>query len=97
VTTPSRSHRSLAYDLVLGLAAGFSIGWFAWWAGGGISVSPKPFWPFAAAGIVGTFGLIRWARRQRSSARRLVHLLWIPFILFLLLMAAVVVALRNFE
>lgn len=96
-TPPRRSPLRFAYDLVLGAAAGFSLGFFAWLIGDRVDNADgtPDFWPFAAAGVVGGIALVRWAR-SRKGTRRWVHVLWIPVLLFVLLMAAVVVALRNF-
>lgn len=98
MTSGSRSRSILAnaYDVVLGAAAGFSLGFFAWLAADrlGGDGSP-PFWPFAVAGVIGGVVLVRWARSRRGRGRW-VHVLWVPVLLFVVLMAAIVVALRNF-
>lgn len=86
---------SLLYDLVLGAAAGFSVGFFAWMAADRLGAEGTPvFWPFAAIGMVAGVVVVRWARARGG---RWVHALWLPVILFVLLMAAVVMALRNLD
>lgn len=98
MTTPttSRPVLSFLYDLVLGTAAGFSLGFFAWLMADRIGDSPTPaFWPFAVAGVVGMFLVVRWARSRRGT-RRWIHVLWIPVLVFVVLMTMIVVALRNF-
>ena len=95
--TPRRSVLSFVYDLVLGAAAGFAIGWFAWIFSDRLGNDGTPaFWPFAVIGVIGGIALVRWARSRRGQGRW-VHILWIPVVLFLLLMGAIVMALRNFE
>lgn len=85
---------SVIYDLVLGAAAGFSIGWFSWLISDrmGDEATP-PFWPFAVVGVIGTILLVRWARARRGGGRW-INVLWIPVLLFVVLMTAVVLALR---
>ena len=97
VTTGPARHSllALAYDLILGVAAGFSVGFFAWIASDRLGDGTPAFWPFAAAGVLGMFLLVRWARSRRGGGRW-IHLLWIPVVLFLTLMAMVAIALRNF-
>ncbi|HAX81250.1 MAG TPA: hypothetical protein DCY40_01625 [Actinobacteria bacterium] len=99
MTTPAPRHSvlSFVYDLLLGAAAGFSIGWFAWIFADRIGDDGTPaFWPFAVSGVLGGIALVRWARSRRGTARW-VHILWIPVLLFVLLMTAIVLALRNFN
>jgi hypothetical protein len=99
VTTPqpARSLLSRIYDVVLGGAAGFSIGWFAWIFSDRLGDDGTPlFWPFALAGVIGGIALVSWARSRRGSGRW-VHILWIPVLLFILLLGAIVMALRNFN
>ena len=78
-------------------AAGFSLGWFAWIFSDRLGDAGTPkFWPFAVIGVIGGIALVRWAR-SRKGTRRWVHVLWIPVVLFVLLMTAIVLALRNFN
>ena len=85
------------YDLILGAAFGFSVGWFAWIFSDRLGDDGTPaFWPFAAIGVVGGILLVRWAR-SRKGTRRWINVLWIPVLLFVLLMTAIVLALKNFE
>ena len=92
---PRRSILTTIYDVILGAAAGFSIGWFAWIFSDRLGDDGTPqFWPFALAGVIGGIALVRWAR-SRKGARRWINVLWIPVLLFVLLMAAIVMALRN--
>lgn len=95
--TPRRSFLTIVYDLILGAAAGFSLGWFAWIFADRLGDDGTPaFWPFAVAGVLGGILLVRWARSHKGT-RRWVHVLWIPVLLFVLLMTAIVLALRNFN
>ncbi len=84
------------YESILGIAAGFSLGFFAWLVADRVTDSELRFWPWAAAGIL--FGVI--AVRQVSARRRgrgWVHLLWIPVVAFVVLMTMVVLALRAWS
>lgn len=94
---PRRSLLALVYDLILGAAAGFSVGFFAWIASDRIGDGGTPaFWPFAAAGVLGMILLVRWARSRRGGGRW-VNVLWIPVLVFVVLMSMVVLALRNWN
>lgn len=94
---PRRSPLRFVYDVVLGAAAGFSLGFFAWLIGDRIDQSDgtPDFWPFAVAGVIAGIALVRFAR-SRKGARRWIHALWIPVLVFVVLMTMIVVALRNF-
>lgn len=83
----------LLYESVLGVAAGFSLGWFAWLISDRVTDSDLLFWPFAAGGILFGVTIVRFMSTRRGG-RRWVHMLWIPVILFVVLMAAVIMALR---
>jgi hypothetical protein len=86
----------LLYESILGLAAGFSIGWFAWLIADRFSDADLAFWPFATTGVVLGVTVVRYLSTRRTG-RGWVHLLWIPVALFVALMVAVVLALRAFE
>jgi uncharacterized membrane protein len=90
-TTAHHPARAWAYHLILGAASGFAVGCFAWFTVG----ETNPLWPYAAAGVVLMIAAVRFLAVRRGTRRR-IHLLWIPVVLFLALMAAVVLALRNF-
>jgi len=100
VTTPPRRPRSVLsfiYDLVLGAAAGFSVGFFAWLISDRVGDATTPaFWPFAVAGVLGMTLVVRWARGRKGGGRW-IHVLWIPVILFLALMAMIAWALSRFS
>ena len=81
------------YDLILGAASGFALGFFAWLASDRITDTSQPFWPWAVGGVVVLFFVVRWARQNRGT-RRWVHLLWIPVLAFVALMTMVILALR---
>jgi len=83
----------LLYETVLGLAAGFSIGWFAWLIGDRLADATPPFWPFAIGGIIFGVTIVRFISTRRSG-RGWVHLLWIPVLLFVVLLGAIIMALR---
>jgi drug/metabolite transporter (DMT)-like permease len=90
-----RSPLQTVYQFLLGVAGGFSLGWFAWIVADrlGGDATP-PFWPFAVAGaIVGV--LIVQAAGGTPRGRKWVNLLWIPVVAFVVLMTAIVMALRN--
>jgi hypothetical protein len=94
---PRRSLLALVYDLILGAAAGFSVGFFAWIASDRIGDDGSPaFWPFAVAGVLGMILLVRWARSRRGGGRW-VNVLWIPVLVFVVLISMVVLALRNWN
>jgi hypothetical protein len=95
----ARSSASRIYDILLAVFGGSALGWFAWWFLDGYgSGSRIPYVVYAIAGIALAFWLILIARRRSPSGRSwAVHLLWIPAVLFVLLMAAVLVALRNWQ
>lgn len=96
---PPRPPAKRVYDVMLVLFAGPAIGWFAWWFGGsyGGAESP-PLLLFVLAAMVATFLVVRWLRQRSPSGRSWwVHLLWIPVVLFVALMAAVIMALRNWQ
>lgn len=85
------------YEVVLGIAAGFSMGWFAWVVTDRlVDGSSPPLWPFAGGGIAVIYSVIRWARRRRGEGGW-VHALWIPVVIFAGLMALIVLALRAFS
>lgn len=91
--------RHTFYDILLAVLAGFAVGWFAWVFGGrliGTDTTETPLWPFAAVGVVGVFALIKWARSRRPEPGW-IHLLWIPVVLFVVLMTLIVMALNNFN
>ena len=101
-TRPSR--RPTAYDAALALLGGSSLGWFAWWFTGAYVVSDGtggsgiPLWVFEVLGVAAVFFLLMRVRSRSEDAQRRsrwVHLLWIPVILFVLLMIQVVLTLRN--
>jgi hypothetical protein len=83
----------LLYESVLGIAAGFSLGWFAWLIADRLTDRDLLFWPFAAGGILFGVTIVRFMSARRGG-RRLVHLLWIPVVLFVVLMAAIIMALQ---
>ena len=89
--------RSTLYDLLLGAAAGFSLAFFAWIVADRMGGDGSPaFWPFAAVGVLAGVGLLRWVRARRAGGKW-IHLLWIPVVLFVVLMTMIVIALRNFQ
>jgi hypothetical protein len=92
-TTARPGMGRMLYESVLGLAAGFSLGWFAWLIGDRFTDDALPFWPFAVGGIIFGVTIVRFLSSRRSG-RRWVHLLWIPVVLFVVLMTAVIMALR---
>ncbi len=95
--TPRRSALSVLYDLILGAAAGFSIGFFAWIISDRLGDDgTPPFWPFALAGVIGTILLVRWARSRRGGGRW-IHILWIVVAVFVTLMTMIILALRNWN
>jgi hypothetical protein len=83
----------LLYESVLGIAAGFSLGWFTWLIADRFTDADLVFWPFAVGGIVLGVTLVRWIS-TRKSGRGWVHALWIPVVLFVGLMTLIVLALR---
>lgn len=94
-----RPSRPGAYDIVLAIVAGASLGWFSWWfldGYGGGSRLPLVVHQIVATGL--TVALVRWRAARTPGGRRWwVHLLWVPAVLFLLLMGAVVYALRTWQ
>lgn len=107
MSTLPTSGRTTAYDAVLAVVSGASIGWFAWWFGGAYVVSDGsgrgagPLWVFELLGIAFVFSVLRRVRgREQAPERRRprwVHLLWIPAILLMFLMVQVVLALRSWR
>lgn len=94
-TTP-RTALQTVYQTLLGVAGGFSLGWFGWiFADRFFAVSPElPFWPFAAGGVV--IGLLLVSAMGRTArGRKWINVLWIPVVAFVVLMTAIVIALRN--
>jgi dolichyl-phosphate-mannose--protein O-mannosyl transferase len=93
--TESRAPRAvhIVYQSLLGVASGFSLGWFAWIIAGR-QMSDPPLWPFAAVGIFLGVVIVRMAA-STPKGRKWVHALWIPVVAFVVLMTAVVIALRN--
>lgn len=89
----------LVYDGIVSLFGGAALGWFGWWFLDGYgSDSNLPLVVWELAGVVVAFVLARWLRSRSSSGRsRWIHLLWIPVALFVLLMVAVIMALRNWQ
>jgi dolichyl-phosphate-mannose--protein O-mannosyl transferase len=83
----------IVYQSLLGVASGFSLGWFAWIIAGRQMTGP-PFWPFAAVGILLGVAVVRMAASS-PRGRKWVHALWIPVVAFVALMTAIVIALRN--
>lgn len=70
MTEATRSASRILYDLVLGVAAGVSLGFFAWIVSDRVGGDgTPPFWPFAAAGAVALVALLRWRRRRRAGGR----------------------------
>jgi CDP-diglyceride synthetase len=90
---PKASPLQTVYQSVLGVASGFSLGWFAWVIAGRQLADP-PLWPFAAVGILLGVGTAR-AAGSRPRGRSWVHALWIPVVAFVLAMTAIVIALRS--
>lgn len=86
----------LLYESILGVAAGFSLGWFAWLFTDRFVDDTLALWPFAVGGILVGVTLVRWISTRRS-ARGWVHALWIPVIAFVGLMTLVVLALRALD
>jgi len=86
---------SLAYQLILGLASGVALGFFGWIAADRMTEAAQPAWPYLVAGALVMTLLVR-VLAARKGSRRWMHLLWIPVAIFALLMAMVIVALRNF-
>jgi hypothetical protein len=83
------------YELVLGVAAGFSLGFFTWvMADRFIQSDRLPLWPFAITGTVAISAIVFWARRSPGKGRW-IHLMWVPVGVFVVLMALVVMALRR--
>lgn len=92
-TATKASPLQIAYQSLLGVASGFSLGWFAWVIASRQMVDP-PLWPFAAVGVlVGVIAVRAAAATPRG--RTWVHALWIPVVAFVALMTAIVIALRN--
>jgi len=91
--TPRPGLGRLLYESILGIAAGFSLGWFTWLIADRFTDADLLFWPSAAGGIVFGVTIVRWVSTRRSG-RGWVHALWIPVVLFVALMAMVVLALR---
>jgi hypothetical protein len=91
---PTSTPLQAVYQSLLGIASGFSLGWFAWIIADRRIDSIPPFWPFALIGVVLGVILVRLAAAT-PRGRRLVHLLWIPVVAFVGLMTAIVVALRT--
>lgn len=83
----------LLYESVLGIAAGFSLGWFTWLIADRFTDPSLALWPFTVVGIVVGVTLVRWIS-TRKAGRGWVHALWIPVVLFVVLMTMVVLALR---
>lgn len=92
-TTPRPGIGRLLYESILGLAAGFSLGWFAWLISDRVTDGTLRFWPFAVGGVIFGVTIVRFIS-TRQSGRGWVHLLWIPVLLFTVLMAAIIMALR---
>jgi hypothetical protein len=90
---PQTSSAQVVYQSLLGIASGFSLGWFAWIVAGRQMMDP-PFWPFAAVGIVVGVVVVRMAAAT-PRGRKWVHALWIPVVAFVFLMTAVILALRK--
>jgi hypothetical protein len=86
----------LLYESILGLAAGFSVGWFTWLIADRLTDQTLALWPFAVGGIVLGVTVVRYISTRRTG-RGSVHLLWIPVVLFVILMSMIVLALRAFE
>ena len=83
----------LLYESVLGIAAGFSLGWFTWLIADRFTDDTLQAWPFLAGGIVVGVTLVRWISTRRVG-RGWVHALWIPVVAFVGLMTLIVLALR---
>ena len=83
----------LLYESILGLAAGFSLGWFTWLIADRLTDDTLQAWPFLAGGMVVGVTLVRWISTRRTG-RGWVHALWIPVIAFVGLMVLIVLALR---
>lgn len=83
----------IAYQVVLGTASGFSLGWFAWVI---VSrqVADPVFWPFAVGGVAIGLAVV-WRASSSPVGRSWMHALWIPVAAFAVLMTAIVIALRS--
>lgn len=93
-TDTTRSPVQAGYQFLLGVAGGFSLGWFAWIfasrLGGNATL---PFWPFALVGAIAGVLIVQAAGRT-ARGRKWITLMWIPVVAFLVLMTAIVMALR---
>ncbi|WKZ83069.1 MAG: hypothetical protein QY307_02120 [Acidimicrobiia bacterium] len=86
----------IVYDTVLGILAGFALGFFAWMVADRVGSGGLSAWPFTGAGLFLGVILVRaWSGRRRGG--KWVHLLWIPVILFAALMTMVIIALRSWN
>jgi len=83
----------LLYESILGIAAGFSLGWFTWLIADRFSDRSLQGWPFLIGGVVVGVTMVRWISTRRSG-RGWVHVLWIPVIAFVGLMILIILALR---
>lgn len=93
ITAKNATARFL-YQTVLGIASGFSLGWFAWVIVDRRIEPIPPLWPFAAAGTILGVAFVRIAART-PRGRTWIHALWIPVAAVVLLMTAIVVALNR--
>lgn len=95
-TPPRPGLARVLYESVLGLAAGFSLGFFAWMVADRVTEAAMVFWPWAAGGMVFGVTVVRLISTRRPG-RGWVHLMWIPVVLFVVLMTMLILALRAFE
>jgi len=91
--TPKTSAIRTLYQAFLALAAGFSLGWFAWLIASRVGTTTPPLWPYAAAGVLVGFAVV-WRMAKTDRGRKWMAILWIPVVALVALMTAVVMALR---
>jgi cell division protein FtsW (lipid II flippase) len=91
---PRTSPASFVYQVFLGVASGVALGFFGWIVADRMTDAAQPAWPYLVAGAILMTVIVR-ALAARKGSRRWIHLLWIPVAVFALLMAMVIMALRN--